>query len=430
MLRRRARAVARDINRTSSPRTYSQNSADQHVPAIPFAFSKEAAIRHVGLAASVGCLFRNFLGSLGAKYIGGNFQPIQPIRIQPVYFPAWFLDSEVESYMNDGDSERQRTVTAYFNNCYLPGAAFDLLGRLALRNDQVEPSLAVPFSQSLTHQHGSDVVCMPYTINPLDVISRARTSSFTSDEDVRSELRFIKTNIEATYPVLIPLYLAQFPMVPPFESSTFVIEAYSQPGRFFIQVAQTPEVSEEDRFDLEKYIGYDFLFLGDAPSSHAETRVLAPDFDKNASANVASWFDRLFSEPGGAEKLVHPDGAVGVNAHMDDPRVREWTAEEVNPVRHWMNQGQAIVQLKDVVKNLTSIENQMQSGAVEVTQWPPPPESEPKQGIEIVTAGLEAFIKSELSKLEMLEQTRADTAPEWWRQREETKHQTGGSEPM
>ena len=86
---------------------YLLQSADQHVPAIPFAFSKEAAIRHVGVAASAGCLFRDFLGSLGAKYIGGNFQPIQPIRIQPVYFPAWFLDAEVESYLNDEDHERQ-----------------------------------------------------------------------------------------------------------------------------------------------------------------------------------------------------------------------------------------------------------------------------------------------------------------------------------
>jgi len=126
---------------------------------------------------------------------------------------------------------------------------------------------------------------------------------------------------------------------------TYVIQ-----GRFFIQLLQPPEVPEEDRVDLEKFIGYDYLFLGDTPSSHAETRVLTPNYDKNASSSVTSWFDRLFSEPGGAEKLVHPNGAAGVSMHMDDPRVREWTAEEVNSVREWMNQGQAIVQLKDVVK--------------------------------------------------------------------------------
>lgn len=263
---------------------------------------------------------------------------------------------------------------------------------------------------------------MPYTISPLDVISRTRSSSFTqatTDEDVRFEPRFIKTNIEAAYPVLIPLYLVQFPMLPPFESSTFVIEAYSRPGRFFIQISHPPDLPEEDRFDLEKYIGYDFLFLGDTPSSHAETRVLAPKYDKNASADVASWFDGLFSEPGGAEKLVHPNGAAGVNVHMDDPRVREWTTGEVNSIREWMNQGQAIVQLKDVVKSLTSIEDQMQSGSVKVTQWPPP--SDPKEGIGRVTAGLEAFIKAELDKLQKLEKSRADSAPEWWRQREEKR---------
>ncbi|KAG0706822.1 hypothetical protein DFH29DRAFT_900197 [Suillus ampliporus] len=418
MLRRRAGVVVRDIKRTSSPRSYSQKVPQYHpkVRAIPFAFSKETAIRHVGLAASVGCLFRDFLGSLGAKYLGGNFQPIQPIRIQPVYFPAWFVDAEVESHMNARDDERQRIITSYYNNCYLPGAAFDLLGRLALRNDQVEPSLAVPFSQSLTHQHGSDVICMPYTISALDVINRTPTST---DEDAHFQQQFSKTNIEATYPVLIPLYLAQFPMVQPFESSTFIIEAYSRPGRYFIQLAHPPEVPEEDRLDLEKFIGHDFLFLGDRPSSHAEIRIFTPKYDKNASADVASQLDETFSEPGGAEKLVHPNGAAGVHMRMDDPRVREWTVEEVNSVCEWMNQGQAIVQLKDVVKDLTSIENQMQSGSVKVTQWPPP--SDPQEGLEKVTAGLEAFIKAEVDKLEKLEKSRADTAPEWWRQREENQ---------
>lgn len=121
-------------------------------------------------------------------------------------------------------------------------------------------------------------------------------------------------------------------------------------GRFFIQLLHPPDLPEEDRLDLEKFIGHDYLYLGGSPSSHAETRVLSPKFDKSASANVASWFEGLFSEPSGPEKLVHPSGAAGVSTHMDDPRVREWTVEEVNSIREWMNRGQAIVQLKDVVK--------------------------------------------------------------------------------
>jgi len=102
--------------------------------------------------------------------------------------------------------------------------------------------------------------------------------------------------------------------------------------------------------DLEKFIGHDYLFLGGVPSSHAEIRILSPNFDKSASENVASWFNGLFSEPGAPEKLVHPGGAASVRTLMDDPRVREWTVEEVHSIREWMNRGQAIVQLKDVVK--------------------------------------------------------------------------------
>lgn len=58
----------------------------------------------------------------------------------------------------------------------------------------------------------------------------------------------------------------------------------------------------------------------------------------------------------------------------------------------------------------------MQSGSVKVIQWP---SSDPKQGSQNAPAFLEAFIKAELDKLQKLEKSRADTAPEWWRRREE-----------
>ena len=59
----------------------------------------------------------------------------------------------------------------------------------------------------------------------------------------------------------------------------------------------------------------------------------------------------------------------------------------------------------------------MQSASVKVIQWPT--SSDDKQGLQNVTAGLEAFIKAELDKLQKLEKSRANTAPEWWRKREE-----------
>jgi hypothetical protein len=55
-------------------------------------------------------MFKDILGSLGARLfgLGWGFTPIQPTRIQPVYFPAWIIDTELEAsawLALDSDSE-------------------------------------------------------------------------------------------------------------------------------------------------------------------------------------------------------------------------------------------------------------------------------------------------------------------------------------
>ena len=102
------------------------------------------------MVASAGCFFRDFLGSLGAKYIGGNFQPIQPIRIQPVYYPAWILDAEVESYLHE-DSEHQvlpgisRAVFIYLESCSELSLHILITGTLPL----LQPFLSLTKSMQL-----------------------------------------------------------------------------------------------------------------------------------------------------------------------------------------------------------------------------------------------------------------------------------------
>lgn len=78
--------------------------------AIPFAFSAEEAISHIGVAASVAGYvgrsnrgqpnvpFTTLIASILAKYFPmSGFRPLQPTRIQPLYFPTWFVRAELEA---------------------------------------------------------------------------------------------------------------------------------------------------------------------------------------------------------------------------------------------------------------------------------------------------------------------------------------------
>jgi hypothetical protein len=97
--------------------------------AIPFAFSSEEAISHIGVAASVaGYVGRSnkeqpnvppttVIASILAKYLPiSGFKPLQPTRIQPLYFPTWFVRAELEAtawLSSDSDTEGSQV-------CHIP----------------------------------------------------------------------------------------------------------------------------------------------------------------------------------------------------------------------------------------------------------------------------------------------------------------------
>ena len=65
--------------------------------AFPFKFSPADAIAHLAPHASALFMFKGFFRSLAARFLPGlGYQPLQPTRIIPVYFPAWIIDAELE----------------------------------------------------------------------------------------------------------------------------------------------------------------------------------------------------------------------------------------------------------------------------------------------------------------------------------------------
>jgi hypothetical protein len=55
------------------------------------------------------------------------------------------------------------------------GYSFDVLSRISLNHDDIDASDAVPFSNDLMTQHGSQVLCLPYSISPLSLVEKLRS---------------------------------------------------------------------------------------------------------------------------------------------------------------------------------------------------------------------------------------------------------------
>ena len=75
-------------------------------PALPFALSKDAAVRHVAPWASLASMGKGLVGSLLAKYLPEfRSEPLQPNDFKAVYIPVWFIDGEVAGKLIKSDKK-------------------------------------------------------------------------------------------------------------------------------------------------------------------------------------------------------------------------------------------------------------------------------------------------------------------------------------
>ncbi|KAH7884712.1 hypothetical protein F5I97DRAFT_1929552 [Phlebopus sp. FC_14] len=401
---------------SSGRRYYSEVSSvpkyHRKVRAIPFAFSQDAAVTHVGVHVSSALLLpseddayspaANFFSSFLAKHLPSTgFKTLQPDRIQAVYFPAWIVDAEVEAKACfDEDSEDFQNSLVFCRNSYLPGSEMDL-ARVPLLDRSVDIEVARPFSDHLLHQHGSEVVCLPYKITPLDIIEKARKMSFkqaTIDDDIRFDPRSLKCDFLAAYPVLIPIYVAQYIPPEPYFPLTVIIEAHSKPGRHYLHVVTSLNKSANFLQDLQDE-GEDYVRHG-KDSSPIDVCITPTRSGMYASDELCSWLREKMGERDTPVSLVSEQAI-----DMNDPRVRPWTSKEVEPVRKWLKLGERISDMKDKLKFISSIDPN-----VKVIEFPPRLGSQDR-----LVSGLEGFFKAEAEKLQKLEEIRLAEAPEWWR---------------
>ncbi|KAF8553936.1 hypothetical protein OG21DRAFT_1522763 [Imleria badia] len=395
--------------------------------AIPFAFSPEDAITHIGVAASVAGYvgrsnkgqpnvpFTALIASILAKYFPmSGFQPLQPTRIQPVYLPTWFVRAELEakawlSSESDSEGSQSEAATVQFEDLYLPGFNLDF-GRILVRDPPTHIELAKPFSPDLAHQWGLDVMCLPYNVLPFDILDSARNLSYNNaviSENMRFSPQSVKMNLAAAYPVLLPVYLAQYVSREPWPHVTILLAAHSDPGVHYIHIPH-PDTEDSVRLPFEELVAGqdDYIEVGSTPED-AEVRavVVNPMGDNLLSDELSSWLNDILQQ---RNSLVSMAASHPIN--MEDPRIREWTQEEVDSVHKWLHMGRAHSFFKTILKNMNLDESQ-------ITSLKPGAQGETKFVVDL----FEAFLKADPEQAQKWQETRAASTPEWWRQWEESQ---------
>ncbi|KAJ7773234.1 hypothetical protein B0H16DRAFT_1511594 [Mycena metata] len=352
------------------------------VRAFPFVVSPEEA--KVDLSNNA-FMARGFL-----KKISNRFPPVlEPAKLVPVYFPAWLIDAEIDvkaTASAETESEDEY-VSANFINSYVPGYLLDDLSSTSFLAPTLNIDKTVPFSAELETQFDTPISCLPFKTDPFSVLDLAK--SLPSEHchitpDLRIHPSTIQANLICAYPVLIPLYLAQYRG----KASgvlqkvvTVVLQAHCEKGTILWG-------KREELFDIE----HPFVAV---PSPQKEaflkqateraTRLLqrtgleppTPFFpvrgDAGNFANIASlathdtwklslknrfdyiirWLHGLVSA--GPLSLQHT-----ANLDMDDPRIRPFTDEEVGAVRKYMSLGEKraeVYALNNIVKGFPNRAN-------------------------------------------------------------------------
>ncbi|KAH7913223.1 hypothetical protein BJ138DRAFT_1146630 [Hygrophoropsis aurantiaca] len=348
-----------------SRRNYAESSVQYHrkVRALPFAFSEDDAITHIGVTAALTSAGEGLLSALAAKYLPAlGKMPVRPERIQAIYYPAWIVDAEFEA--------KAWLPIVSFENSLPVSNPLDFLGKAVFRDPHMNSEHAVPFSSSLLKQRGSNIICLPFKVDPFFVLDKLRGLSSKQaiiEDDLRFEAHSLSPNLFAVYPVLIPLYIAQYKAIGNLQAS-FCIQAHSVPGRFFLHFKST----DPDFQSINHLRGSASWVRNGKSLSFADPRILSPEHHDLASVILQDWID---------DYIVEDNLPSTTAINMKDLRIREWNKDEVQCISRWVESGEDVQRLKDTMRR---------------------------------------SIVAELGQLKHAEKLRASLTPPWWREWEGT----------
>jgi len=250
-------------------------------------------------------------------------------------------------------------------------------------------------------QHGAEISCLPYTIHPFAALDIAQA---VSDRDItisgvpRLSPSSIEPQLFAAYPVLIPLYLAQYEVLVPGkpQNITFFLEAFEPHGR--IRVEQLDFVIEEMRKFLPQRVmntlkETDVLCVRGSPSRFFRVSGFHVPDGRGAAEAIAYWLDDAVSNLGARTALVKRSTPFP----SDDPRIRPLLFEERKINQRWMTIGSEIESTRRILSSMKSSQGAINTGA-------------DSQGI------FDSTISSLESKIAAYEEQRTRSSPAWWKE--------------
>ncbi|KAF8206441.1 hypothetical protein K438DRAFT_1817212 [Mycena galopus ATCC 62051] len=348
------------------------HSSHNHV-AFPFKISPSEAISQLA-STSAG----------GGELFGASLNQRRLSLV--VYFPAWFIDGEIEAKVNLSDATGH--VTAVFLNS---NAFTDKLSSVSFLSDNLGLTTeAVPFTAALETQWDTKITCLPFKTTPFSVLDAA-AKSLKPDQCVISEVlalepSSIRANLICAYPVLIPLYLAQYP-----SDRTVVLEAHDEEGRILEERAPDVDMRlpkehqlESVRADIHKAIrimGFPrtigrfiekFMQATDNKIDVLDAEIGglfryhrggASPFVNIASLTIPpTWTPRWnYIHYHDFRRWLDGFRTTGTlpttrNDSMVDPRVRPFTTDEVIAVRTFLHAGQERAKAHTVLESVSKVQ--------------------------------------------------------------------------
>ncbi|KAG6842289.1 hypothetical protein C0991_010577 [Blastosporella zonata] len=287
------------------------------------------------------------------------------------------------------------------------GSDFRVLSWVSYGSDS-SLDTTVPFTEDLKHQHGVDVTCIPYTISPFAGLSMAdaATESILLKNDLSMVPKSIDTHLFAAYPVLFPLYLAQYEYPVPGKERlvTLFIEASEPNGRIRSEKLDTGS-DVRGMFPLAPKSFVDFthaLDEVDVPCLHGDPAPFfrlfgfqLPSEKRDLSRTLRRQLDEAVVSHGMGPKLVEESGII---SSSDDPRIRPYTMEERENVREWLSLSQQIESMSRVAESIRKTHDLTIANDKEFPQ-------------EVFNKTIESLE----SKIAELQAEQKATTPEWWK---------------
>ncbi|KIM39862.1 hypothetical protein M413DRAFT_446786 [Hebeloma cylindrosporum] len=321
--------------------------------------SPEYAQRQMAKWAAVICDGLNGAAALSALATFFPFVDYKlPTRFSAAYFPAWVINAEVEVDATVRGSER--TSTVIFKNSYIPGSHVPTLSAAPLWSRSFDNSEPTPFDESLLKQHGQEIQCIPFTTSPFSLWNVADSlpdGSVNISEKLSFAPSSLQTNLFSAYPVLIPLYVAQYEPEDPESSNqalTLFIQAHGNEG--CIMTARTTnttelldEVLRQIKFGtMELEQNEEVLLLGEADSRVQLEAVDLKPF-RGADKLITQWLETPLRSYSHIEALA----SMGKLENDDDPRIREMTEEARDELDKIFKLTKEIVMLERVVETIS-----------------------------------------------------------------------------